>query len=115
LIAELRAMGVTCAIASNQQSYRATHMSERLGYAKHFDHEFYSCHLGHAKPSPDYFRAILAKGGFDPSRTLFLDDREHNVRGAQSVGIHGRHFELERVGDGGMALRAVLREFGLAV
>jgi putative hydrolase of the HAD superfamily len=115
LIAELRAAGVTCAVASNQQHYRATHMSERLGYAKHFDHEFYSCHLGHAKPSAEYFREILRRGGFDPARTLFLDDREQNVRGAQSVGIHAVHFELGTMGEGGFALRKILREFGLGL
>jgi putative hydrolase of the HAD superfamily len=113
LVKELRDTGIVCAIASNQQTYRATHMSATLGYARVFDHEFYSCHLGHAKPAEDYFHAILRIGGFDPARTLFLDDREANVQSARAAGLHAEHFILGEIGSGAEALRKILQPYGV--
>ncbi|HEY1709609.1 MAG TPA: HAD-IA family hydrolase [Rhizomicrobium sp.] len=113
LVSELRRSGVVCAVASNQQSYRAAHMSATLGYAKAFDHEFYSCHLGHAKPAEDYFHAIVRIGGFDPAHTLFLDDREANVKAARSAGLNAEHFVLGEIGSGAEALRALLQPYGV--
>jgi hypothetical protein len=44
----------------------ASHTSERLAYRKMFDREFYSCHLGHMKLSPDYFHEIVRLAALDP-------------------------------------------------
>ena len=55
VVARLRESGARCYLASNQQSHRAKYMSETLGYRDLFDRQFYSCYLGHAKPSRAYF------------------------------------------------------------
>ncbi|HEX3406109.1 MAG TPA: HAD family hydrolase, partial [Caulobacteraceae bacterium] len=59
LVGRLRARGVFCALASNQERNRARHMSETLGYARIFDREFYSCELGCVKPAAAFFEAVV--------------------------------------------------------
>ena len=61
-------------------------MSETLGYRDLFDRQFYSCYLGHAKPSRAYFEQVLAALQLPPDRVLFLDDQEDNVAGAGELG-----------------------------
>jgi putative hydrolase of the HAD superfamily len=114
LIEELRRSGVYCALASNQEGYRARHMSEALGYSLTFDREFYSCHLGHAKPSITYFTEIVRLADLDPGRTLFVDDRVENVEAARQAGLRAAHFVLDEVGAGAKPMRLLLASFGLA-
>ncbi|WP_312163247.1 HAD-IA family hydrolase [Phenylobacterium sp.] len=95
LIETLRATGVYCALASNQEAHRARRMSDALGYRTMFDAEFYSCDIGHAKPDPRYFEHILSSASLDARRTLFIDDRPDNVDAARAVGLNAMLFELE--------------------
>lgn len=95
LIETLRASGVYCALASNQEAHRARQMSHVLGYRDMFDAEFYSCEVGHAKPDPRYFHHILDRTDLDPRATLFVDDRTDNLDAARTVGLNTMHFALE--------------------
>ena len=115
IVANLRAQGIFCAIASTQEAVRANFMSTTLGYSHAFDHEYYSHALGFTKPDIRYFEAMIAHGKFDPRATLFIDDRHENVAAAIEAGLHARHFYLERVGEGGAPMRALLAEFGIVV
>ena len=49
------------------------------------------CHM--AKPDPAIFRHLLAVCGIKADETLFIDDSEKNVKGAESVGIHTDLFD----------------------
>ena len=104
VVARLRESGARCYLASNQQSHRAKYMSETLGYRDLFDRQFYSCYLGHAKPSRAYFEQVLAALQLPPDRVLFLDDQEDNVAGAGELGIHASVFQLHRGVDNRRAL-----------
>ncbi|HEY3888417.1 MAG TPA: HAD-IA family hydrolase [Caulobacteraceae bacterium] len=114
LIASLRRSGVYCALASNQERHRAGHMSETLAYREVFDREFYSCHLGHMKPSPDYFHEIVRLAELDPARTLFIDDRIDNVEAARCAGLQAAQFVLGEIGAGAEPMRRLLESYGLA-
>lgn len=111
LVADLRATGIYCALASNQQSRRATSMSIELGYERVFDAEFYSCHLGAMKPDPAYFHEVLKRSGCKASRTLFIDDRATNVEAARGVGLRVLQFAPEWSLNGGAALRRLIAPF----
>lgn len=52
-----------------------------------FDKRFYTPDLGMLKPDPAIYKKVVAAGGMDPARTLFLDDSPANVIGAQQAGI----------------------------
>jgi len=110
LVARLRAAGIWCAIASNQEAIRARFMSRTLGYHALFDREYYSCDLGAAKPDPAFFRILLADGRLDPATTLFIDDRAENVAAAARAGFVAVRFALPDDGGAG-DLAALLARF----
>ena len=112
LIGDLRAAGIGCHLATNQQAYRRAIMQDERGYGSWFDQTFYSCDLGLAKPDPAYFRAILAAIDVPASSVLFIDDNEDNVAGAASVGLRAELFDLS---SGVEALVDLLRRYGLPI
>jgi HAD superfamily hydrolase (TIGR01509 family) len=115
VVAGLRRAGLYCALASNQEHHRALHMSETLAYRDVFDREFYSCHLGHMKPSPEYFHEIVRLAELDPARTLFIDDRIDNVEAARKAGLQAAQFVLGEMGAGAEPMRRLLAQHGLAL
>ncbi|GAA3133832.1 putative hydrolase of the HAD superfamily [Kribbella aluminosa] len=112
LIQALRAAGVDCHLATNQQAYRRAIMQDERGYGAWFDRTFYSCDLGLAKPDPAYFREILSTIDVPSSEVLFIDDNAANVAGAQSVGLRAELYDLSA---GVPALVELLRRHDLPV
>jgi len=108
----LRLRGIGCHLATNQERYRARHMSVTLGYSELFDREFYSCRLGVMKPDVSYFRAILRELGAEPRDVLFIDDHETNIEGAREVGLHVAEFRIDAGAD---ACHRLLGKFGIGV
>jgi len=45
------------------------------------------------KPHPDFFTTHIRKYNLNPAHVIFIDDKLINVQAAQSVGIHGIHFQ----------------------
>lgn len=112
LVSSLRAAGVRCFLATNQDEHRGQHMQVQLGYADLFDDTFYSYELGLAKPDPAYFSAVLERLGLPGGEVLFVDDSAANVASAREVGLRA---ELWHVDDGVDLLRDRLRAHGLPV
>ena len=112
LTVQLRLKGILCCVASNQVHYRADHMSRVLGYRDAFDHEFYSCHLGVLKPSPEFFEKVIDALNADPSELLFIDDNAENVKTASSKGINAAVFNATDHADPAAALSRVLSQYG---
>lgn len=108
----IRRLGIRCHIGSNQQTFRAKHMSEGLNYRSLFDTEFYSCGIGAAKPKVEFFEKVVAQLGCDASDVLFLDDRAENVAAAKQAGLNAVVF---LGADGAPALRHQLAGFGVFV
>ena len=110
VIRDLRATGVLCYLATNQQAFRAEYMRADLGYDELFDDTFYSCELGLAKPDPAYFEAILERIDRTATETLFIDDNESNVEGAASIGLHVELFPRDA---GAGVMQEILRKYSL--
>lgn len=51
------------------------------------DKIFYSHHIGMRKPDVATFEYVLNYTGFDPAHTLFVDDSQQHIAGAQTAGI----------------------------
>jgi putative hydrolase of the HAD superfamily len=115
LIARLRRAGYVCALTTNQQRHRAAHMANVLGYGQKFDHSFYSCELGYAKPDASYFRAVMRALPFEPQELLFIDDRRDNVSTAAALGINAVRFVHDKSALAVTALERVLARFGVQV
>jgi len=57
-----------------------------------FDQVFVSGELGAIKPDAAIFEHVLQELGVTPGQTVFIDNKEENVRGAEAVGITGHVF-----------------------
>jgi putative hydrolase of the HAD superfamily len=88
IVGQLRARGIGCYLATNQQSMRATYMHSL--YDGHFDGQFYSCELGVAKPERAYFAAVLERLATPAEQVVFVDDRPANIDAARQLGIDAR-------------------------
>ena len=96
-IRRLRARGVRCFLATNQERHRGTAMSRDLGFAQLFEAEFYSFAMGVAKPERAFFQRILEATGIPAARVLFVDDRAENVEGARAIGLRSKAVDFRTV------------------
>jgi putative hydrolase of the HAD superfamily len=115
LIGKLRQQGLCCALATNQQSYRAKYMRQTLGYDRVFERSFYSHELGFMKPDVRYFEAIVARLPFSPEQVLFIDDLAKNIAAARTVGLHAEQFVHPRNTDGVAQLKELLERYSVVV
>jgi putative hydrolase of the HAD superfamily len=71
-----------------------------------FEQVFVSGELGTIKPSPEIFEHVMSSLGVTPDQTVFIDNKEENVRGAEALGIAGHVFTTPQ------GLRAYLTALG---
>lgn len=60
-----------------------------------FEKEFYSHEMGMRKPEQRIYEQVIQETGIAPGESLFIDDREENLRAAENVGIHTLHVTTE--------------------
>ena len=89
---DLRARGLRCHIASNQEKHRALYIAETMGFGARFDSLFFSHALGAQKPAAEYYERIEARLGLRGAELLFIDDNRDNVDAAARRGWHTVHF-----------------------
>jgi len=56
-----------------------------------FDKIYYSHILGMRKPETEIYKYVIKENNLDPAATLFIDDMEKNIAGAQSCGLKTLH------------------------
>lgn len=96
-IEKLRAEGVHCFMATNQEKHRAASLREKFGHGKVFEEIFCSAEIGYIKNNPAFWETIFATIGplvnGDKSKILFLDDAEENVLTARAFGFDAVHYK----------------------
>jgi len=86
----LRTRGIATAIVTNNVLEFRDAWRSMIPVDELFDVVIDSCEVGVRKPDPRIFLAALERlGGVPPSKALFLDDYEGNVRAARALGVHG--------------------------
>ena len=91
VIADLAAGGTRLALLSNAGSDFGSYMRHGpLG--DYFEAFFVSGELGLIKPDPAIYSHALSELGVPGSDAVFTDNREDNVRGAETLGITGHVF-----------------------
>ena len=110
LVRSLRRGGYGVHLGTNQESYRAAHMREVLGYDGLFDVSCYSCELGAAKPDLAFFAEAARRIGAEPAAILFIDDTGRNVAAARAAGLSAEQWTLD---DGHAVLRDLLARHGV--
>jgi putative hydrolase of the HAD superfamily len=58
-----------------------------------FDAIVFSNEVGATKPDRRMFQTVLAQLQIGPQQAMFIDDRAHNVAGAQALGMHAVQFQ----------------------
>lgn len=59
----------------------------------YFEKVYYSHRIGLRKPNPEIFKLVLKENNLDLHDTLFIDDSEQHIRGAQSIGLQSIHLK----------------------
>jgi putative hydrolase of the HAD superfamily len=60
--------------------------------ARFFERVFVSAELGMIKPDPRIFTEVARELGIAPTEMVFIDNKQINVAGAETLGIIGHHF-----------------------
>lgn len=107
----LRRNGYGVHLGTNQESNRAAHMRDVLGYGALFDVCCYSCELGARKPDLAFFTEAARRIGADPAAILFIDDSAPNVAAARDAGFAAEQWALN---DGHDVLHELLAKHGVA-
>jgi FMN phosphatase YigB (HAD superfamily) len=79
-----------------------------IGIRKTFHKVYLSYEQGYSKPYPETFRHAADYLGLNPAQTLFLDDREDNIAGAEKAG-----WQAEQVTDELKMIRRIISVCGL--
>ena len=68
--------------------YEIYHQKERKkSFEQYFNKAFYSFEIGLRKPDIECYEWVLNDLKIDPGKTLFIDDSEKNIVGAEKVGL----------------------------
>lgn len=62
-----------------------------------FNKMYLSHEIGMRKPDEETFRYVCSDAGLNPGETLFIDDSEQHINGAQEIGLNA--FLLKRIDD----------------
>ena len=79
-------------VLNNESAELNRYRIETFGLDEIFDAFLSSCWLGLRKPSHKFYVRALQIAQADPRRSVFIDDREHNITAARSMGIHTIHY-----------------------
>lgn len=94
VLTALRERGIRTGLLSNTHWPRELHerwLSD-AGLLALLDVRLYTSDLGHMKPHPEAFRALLDAVGVEPARAVFVGDRlRDDISGAAAVGMRTVH------------------------
>lgn len=89
---QLRGSDLKIGLLSNMHPDMVSHCRKQFAWLKDFDSVTFSADVRLIKPDPAIYEHALRGLGTKADETLFLDDRERNVRAAQGLGIHAIRF-----------------------
>lgn len=86
----LREAGIRTGILSNMppELVADTHLQD---WISDFAPRYFSAEIKANKPDAQMYDHVIADLGNDPAQTLFIDDRDDNVRGARRAGLNVIH------------------------
>ena len=96
-LAAIRAAGKRVVLITNAHRDSLSLKLERIELAPYFDRLISSHDYGFPKENQQFWRALQADFGFDPARSLFIDDSLPILRSARDFGI--RHLLAVRQPD----------------
>lgn len=97
IIRQLRAKGIKCHIATEQEKYRTAYMLKNT-FANEFDGCFSTCDIGYKKSNPEYFKAVIDLlrndlPSLQPKDIMYLDDDADKLDAAKACSISGELYK----------------------
>jgi epoxide hydrolase-like predicted phosphatase len=96
-------------LLSNTSELHLSFLKERFRVLRHFADGVYSCRVECAKPDRKIFEIAVKQFEVTPSRTIYVDDLESNIRSAAELGFHAIQYDWNRHSE----FKQRLGEFGL--
>jgi putative hydrolase of the HAD superfamily len=90
---ELTKAGIKTAVLSNMQADMADYARRNFRWLVGLNWVTLSAEVRSIKPQPEIYEHCLRGLKTSPAETLFIDDREVNVKAAEAMGIHGIQFK----------------------
>jgi putative hydrolase of the HAD superfamily len=90
---ELSRAGIKTAVLSNMHADMADYARHNFRWLVGLNCVTLSAEVRSIKPHPEIYEHCLQGLKTSPAETLFIDDREVNVKAAQAMGIHGIQFK----------------------
>jgi putative hydrolase of the HAD superfamily len=100
--------GLKTAVLSNMSRNVGDYLRREANWLQLFNHLCFSGELKIGKPEPAIYHACLKSLGVTAAESLFIDDREVNIKAAEAVGMHGIVFTTPE------RLQPELEPYGLA-
>jgi putative hydrolase of the HAD superfamily len=91
-VRQLRQAGIKTGLLSNMPPAMIAHLRENFDSLDLFDFITFSAEVRLIKPDAAIYEHTLQGLGAKAEETLFVDDREINVKGARDLGIHAVQF-----------------------
>jgi putative hydrolase of the HAD superfamily len=91
-IRELRAKGVRCYLATNNEKYRSRYLMIDRGLGEMFDAVFASYGIGAKKPEKEFYDYIFSHIPESRETVLYWDDDAGHIGVAETLGIPSRLF-----------------------
>jgi putative hydrolase of the HAD superfamily len=88
---QLSDAGIKTALLSNMHADLVEHV-RTFEWVQRFTVKTFSAEIGLVKPDAAIYEHTLRELGTAPERTVFVDDREVNIKAAHSLGIHAIRF-----------------------
>ncbi len=93
LLPRLKEAGYKLYVLSNFGADYFARTRARFSFFDQFDGLLISGEERVLKPDAAIYLLLIHRFGLNPSRTLFLDDKQENIDGAEAVGLRGLCFE----------------------
>ena len=98
-LVRLRAGGKRLLLLTNSHPIALAVKHEQTGVLDYFDASVSSHEFGHPKEHGDFWRVAVGQLGFDPARSLFVDDNSRMLEAATAAGmrwVYGvRHWDTK--------------------
>jgi len=107
VLGELKDLGCSLYALTNYSSETFPRARREYGFLQWFDETVVSGEEGMVKPERGIYDLLIRRTGLDPQSSVFVDDREENVRAAEELGFTGIVFR------GGEQLREEMIRLGL--
>jgi putative hydrolase of the HAD superfamily len=85
-LSEIRTKNDFVCLASNQERHRANYIDKQMGFGKVLDKLYFSCHIGAAKPMPEFYLSIQKDLDASATEIHFWDDSMDHVDAAREIG-----------------------------